>query len=643
MGLAKARRIAARAHRGQLFAGGGLLTGHLERVDRILAGSGTAADATVRQAAWLHLVSGRGVSAVDLARAGVPPHVVHLVEAMSWRPWDDRARFTERLVRTPGAAAIRYAVLTDLHDHLAGQHAYEWWREQHVRLADALGLAHPPDPAGKTVLPEPPGKDGHLGGYARRLGALGTDEALTTLLAAYEAEKAGPARSCCLSALRPGVYAIATRPETASRRLAVAWWDSADSWERMVAVMTQVASGEPVDSDRLLDIVERETGWLAVAAIRGLTGPAGDRELRLLSAAAATARPENRWVRRAAVARLRAVGGPAAGAALHGRFLDPYEPPWRDDPGWLTEYGAGHVAFFIEKTTDPAWAESAPHALGELRAVEAVPALCRMAREARWVPTALITALGKIGAPDAVPALTDLAGHARADVRDHSLRALAHIDDPRVPDVALAACDDPDPAVRDRAARLLTRTGDRRHVGGLIRLCDTAHAGRAAAVLGRIGDPAAVPTLRHVFLTSPDAAVWRAAGRALATIPDAARHWYGVPGGDIFRQRAYIWILGHQQGSEVRHQLAGALTHEDPGMRANAAAAVARRADRDHLPAVRALLDDPAPQVRAKAAAALRALADPAARDRLEALRSSDPDPRVRSAASAAGRADPDR
>ncbi|MGI5175226.1 HEAT repeat domain-containing protein [Dactylosporangium sp. CA-152071] len=258
------------------------------------------------------------------------------------------------------------------------------------------------------------------------------------------------------------------------------------------------------------------------------------------------------------------------------------------------------------------------------------------------MPIAPIAALGKIGAPDAVPTLTDLAGHANPDVRDHSLRALAHIDDPRVPDVALAACDDPDPAVRDRAAQVLTRTGDRQHVGALIRLCDTAHAGRAAAALGRIGDPAAGPTLRHMFLTAPDPAVWRAAGRALAAIPDDAKRWYG-PSGDIFRQRTYVWIHGHQPGWDAHYLIAGALTHDDPGMRANAAAAVARRADRDHLPAVRALLDDPAPKVRAKAAAALRALADPDARDRLEALRSSDPDPRVRSAASAIGRVDPGR
>ncbi|MGI5175227.1 hypothetical protein ACQEVZ_02715 [Dactylosporangium sp. CA-152071] len=325
MGLAKARRIAARAHRGQLFAGGGLLLGHLERVDRILAG----ADAAVRQAAWLHLVPGRGVSAADLARAGVPPRAVHLVESMSWRPWDDRARFTERLVRTPGAAAIRHAVLTDLHDHLAGEHAYEYWREQHIRLAAALGLARPPEVEVETELPEPPGRGGHLDDYARRLGAIGTGEALTALLAAYETAKAGRARACCLGAVRSGVFAIATRPETASRRLAVAWWDSGDAWERLVAVEAQVASGEPVDRDRLLDVVERETGWLAVAAIRGLarhdvrvgevTGPAGDRELRLLAAAAAIAGPEHRRVRRAAVDRLRAIGGPAAEAALHGR------------------------------------------------------------------------------------------------------------------------------------------------------------------------------------------------------------------------------------------------------------------------------------------------------------------------------------
>jgi len=76
MGIAKARRIAQRAHRGQLDGDGELF---LDRLERLVGAGGERGGGWVaRQAAWLHAVPATGV---DLKRLDLPWRVVRVVEA----------------------------------------------------------------------------------------------------------------------------------------------------------------------------------------------------------------------------------------------------------------------------------------------------------------------------------------------------------------------------------------------------------------------------------------------------------------------------------------------------------------------------------------------------------------------------------
>jgi HEAT repeat protein len=586
MGPGRARRIAAWAHRGQL-SGGGLFADHLERVARLVSDAGGSA--TVVQAAWLYAAPTRGVTVLDLYRAGIPAAVVRLVERLQMAPSEWPALFTERLLRDPEAALVRWAVHTD-----RGHAGNTWWRDQHVRLAESLGLDGPPDdsPAPRSRARFP--------GRGPDLASLDLPE----LVAVYRAEKAGPARSSHLADIRGVIY---TRASDSSGRVHSdldQWWDSADDWECMVAVIARAAAHDPADRAAFLTKVDVDRPNVAAAAIRALTGPGDDEEIDILTPVATGTDNGLRWARSAAVTRLHAIGGPHATAVLRARPMLPLDPPWRDDPGWLAEHAATVVPALIERVMQPEWSHEGPFALGELRAVEAVPVLCRLARSA-GMPVSAVEALGKIGAAEAVPTLLELTGHRHPDIRDHALRALARIGDPRAVDAAVTACDDPHPVVRDRAAMVLARHGDERAVTALIRLCDTPHAARAVAALTRIGDPRALPALWHAFRTAPDRRTRHAAGRGLAAIDGPNAHVYGA-GPHV--SRAYVWLLGHKPDWKPHYQLRRMINDDDPGVRANTATALARLGDRADAKAIRALLDDPDPRVRAAAAEASRRL-----------------------------------
>ncbi|MFJ5990406.1 HEAT repeat domain-containing protein [Lentzea sp. NPDC092896] len=87
MGTAGARRIARRAHRGQLTYGGELLLDKLERVAGAVAEQG--GDWVAVQAVWLHAVP---VSVEDLVREGVPTRVLQVVRAFRSWSWSAPAR-----------------------------------------------------------------------------------------------------------------------------------------------------------------------------------------------------------------------------------------------------------------------------------------------------------------------------------------------------------------------------------------------------------------------------------------------------------------------------------------------------------------------------------------------------------------------
>jgi HEAT repeat protein len=198
---------------------------------------------------------------------------------------------------------------------------------------------------------------------------------------------------------------------------------------------------------------------------------------------------------------------------------------------------------------DPEVREEAARALGRIGSpdTEAVDALvaCLKDPQSTIRPDAA-QALGQIGDPRAIPALVEGLACPMPEVQDacaHALqaikkpgrsrrtaRALRKTEDASDAPVAdlIGRLEDPDPVVREEAARALGRVGSPEAVEALIhRLLDRGSAIRsdAALALGDIGDPRAIPALTQGLSDgTPD--VQDACARALGDIGgrQAVRH-----------------------------------------------------------------------------------------------------------------------
>jgi HEAT repeat protein len=281
---------------------------------------------------------------------------------------------------------------------------------------------------------------------------------------------------------------------------------------------------------------------------------------------------------------------------------------------------------------------AAAYVLGELRARESAADLAAVLGEDSLdlqVATACIEALGKIADPSAALALADAARHHQAWVRASALTALSKFDLPGVADAALAACEDFDPDVREKAVKLLAAQGDQRATARLLLFCDGQLAPVALKGLIRIADERAVPGLCRVFLNTGDRRIRHLAGRALA---QSASRWPGLqhPGWWMTppQIRAIAWVLGEIGDKNSSGQLSRLLAHRDELVRARAAAALGKIADQATAPTLHTALSDISPRVRANAATALGRLG---ASDAIQWLEPSlhDPHPAVRSAAEA--------
>ncbi len=616
VGTAKIRRLAERAHAGQLFVSGGLFTDHLARVVELVEQYGGSLAQI--QAAWLYAVPATGVGAVDLLRRGVSVRVVEMVDLLQRDHDPSRNGISQWPRRDRRAALVRYAVLTDWHRHLSGPDRFGYTSYEHISLADTLSLprpAAPPPPAAVEIgelVSWRPGAGEHWGPVVRRLQAARGPQALPALLAAYaETVDRGPA--CCLAEIRSAVYTLVGTPANVPSEqlldLSRRWWSSTTVWEERVAIKARTASRVPADRTALCAKLGSGDQWVVVAAIEALTGPGDQTEIEALRRIVTKPEPTWQWAHRAAAGRLTRIGGPDAARALEERYLNPMAPPWAGYPEWLNRHEATIVPVLIDKLADPRWQAAAPAALAHLRTAQAVGPLCA------GLPTtafklAYMDALGRIGDVRAVPALLEQTRHPRHDIRDHALRALAHLDDPRVVDAAIAACDDLHPVVRDRAARILVRHPDERAVPQLLRLCDGPHAARAAAALIHCADERALPTLWHLFFCAPGRQTRHAAGRALARIDGPRRY---PPNPDIRVKRAYIWLLGFKPQWQPAGTLRQGLDDTDPIVRARAVQALARLGDTASTPTIRGLLTDPDRRVRAAAATALRTAGSPSA------------------------------
>ena len=186
--------------------------------------------------------------------------------------------------------------------------------------------------------------------------------------------------------------------------------------------------------------------------------------------------------------------------------------------------------------------EEAVRALGHIGSADAVDALLERLRDPNsTIRPEAAQALGMIGDPRAVPALTECAASPLPEVREACTRALEVIRRPRSPmriirelraidgpssdetmsDV-IGYLENPDPEVREEAARALGRIGLTEAVTALVRaLRDPQSSIRpeAARALGQIGDPRAVPALIEGLAS------------ASTEVQDACAHALGAIGG----------------------------------------------------------------------------------------------------------------
>ncbi|UFS93683.1 HEAT repeat domain-containing protein [Nocardia huaxiensis] len=282
-------------------------------------------------------------------------------------------------------------------------------------------------------------------------------------------------------------------------------------------------------------------------------------------------------------------------------------------------------------------ARFAAFVLGELRAVEATPVLLRRltAEVDELTGVACAEALGKIakahiGQRESMTApLLEAARHPAAPVRAAVLIVLGVIGGPEVVEPALAATDDFDPRVRERAVRVLARWGDRRVSARLAALCDGPYVDQALIGLLRVADPRVAPTVVEVFRTTAERRTLYLAGRVLAAC-GAPFYYHGT---DPVRRRILVWVRGRCGSARDRWWLEQQLLVSDSTIRARAAEALGLLG----LAAepVYPLLADRSPVVRAYAATALGRAGRPAAAAVLRANR-SDPDRQVRAAVAAA-------
>lgn len=141
-------------------------------------------------------------------------------------------------------------------------------------------------------------------------------------------------------------------------------------------------------------------------------------------------------------------------------------------------------------------------ALGRLRDVEAVPALCESLRLEPELWHAAVFALGQIGDHRAIPVLAELLGAPESEkvkgLRQEIVLALAKFGDPLVVSGLADALHDPSFRVRALAAESLGKLGWREAVPALIQTLQDSRwqvASKAATALGALGDPAGVEPL----------------------------------------------------------------------------------------------------------------------------------------------------
>jgi HEAT repeat protein len=655
MNLAGAEKLARRLHRGEIDDAGQPYVDHLSRVAALVRSYG--GDECEQMAAWLHRHDPAGANTPEATAPRLPRRVARIVRALTstthWESADDQAN---RIRSCPGASLVLRADAADLCEPGAAPPAARWWSRQRScdRYRDLLASLGEPGPLAPSPAPGTRRLDAGMllsqltsGGpdrwtAARTLGSIGELHAARPLIAAYLAAEAGdPLWVSGKAQLAAAISAIA-----AQRR-----HQDDEQWVQTLA-----------------GLASHPNPFLRATAIRGLAGLARYQPLTIKAladdspqvAAAALSVLNASHVRqhRETVTELVRRAGPSWARtrrlAAHHLVAASCVPGCDDLLRLLASDGMGLgrdvVTAVVKQCGQPAIPQliaqvldrapgraAAAFALGELKASEAVPGLAAALSEERTdiqFAVACIDALAKIAEPSAVPALATATRHRISYVRASALTALSSFDHTDVTEVALAASEDFEPDVREKAVRLLAARGDRRATARLLSYCDGPLAAAALRGLIRIADERAVPALRQLFLNTTSKQIRHLAGRALArSSPSAALYpGWSMPPAQL---RAIAWVLGEIADRNSSRHLSPLLNHPDELVRARTAAALGKIADPATAAALRDRLGDIAPRGRAASATAIGRLANnDAARWLREALQ--DPHPAVRSAARAA-------
>jgi len=380
-------------------------------------------------------------------------------------------------------------------------------------------------------------------------------------------------------------------------------------------------------------------------------------------------------VRRAVVAGLAALGDDAVGPLCH--WLHATRSPERAIAAAVdalsASVGASATRAVLALLGDPrpAVAADAAQILGRRAAAEAAPALAELLEHPDDnLAVAAIEALGAIGGARAIDALIDVLGRRNFFRTFPALQVLARADDPRV--VAPLASLLDDDSYRLEAARALGRTGHAQAIRPLssllsragdaivrlvalalsdlvaraewhgaadhvtevmrgvigpfvarfvaaLRTADLAERNAIAVVLSRIGDAGVMPELTRL-LDEPEVRI--AATGAIQQITRRQNDALvaALTSADPATRAAVLPVVHTVRAAEAVRRL---VTDDDPEIRAQACEALARIGDTSAVPLLFATLADANPRVAHAATAAIQSLGvpDTAARA-IEALRS---------------------
>src|SRR5438132_2365049 len=237
---------------------------------------------------------------------------------------------------------------------------------------------------------------------------------------------------------------------------------------------------------------------------------------------------------------------------------------------------------------------AAARSLGHLSDPRAVPPLIDVLADSDGeVRSAAVEALADLGDPRAIGPIAGLLKDPVADVKRNALGALSHFDQAVPTAPVLALLDDPDADVRHEAIDLLEHLHARSAAGAVARLIhdpspDVRHS--VVSTLGNLGAQSAATAITEA-LSDANADVRQAALGALNDLKAPIAE-------------ATLFNLMKDPSADVRQRAA-----ELAGERSVVAA----------IPQLRRLIDDPRGDVREAATQALGHIADPAARQGLQA------------------------